>query len=370
MNEKPFVRTILTGDVMTGRGIDQALPCAGDPQIHESFMRSAEGYLTLAEERNGGIPRPVAFDYLWGEALGAMAVREPDCRVINLETAVTSCDDFWPGKGINYRMHPGNIPAITAAQIDICGLANNHVLDWGYDGLTETLASLRKSGLKTAGAGVDLSAAIEPAIIDWGETRLLLFACGHYSSGIPQDWAATENRAGVNVIGQLSAEGAEALAQQLREYRRPGDLAIVSIHWGGNWGYSIARSQREFAHRLIDLGVDLVHGHSSHHPQGIEVYRGRAILYGCGDLINDYEGISGHEEYRSHLRPLYCVDLERASGALTRLEVIPFEMRRFRLQKPTSDDRDWLLGTLDRECRHMGAALRPSADREAFLLNW
>lgn len=370
MHEKTFVRTILTGDVMTGRGIDQMLPCAGDPRIHESYMRSAKGYVALAEERNGGIPAPVPFDYLWGEALGAMAAREADCRIINLETAVTRCDDFWPGKGINYRMHPGNIPAITAAQIDICSLANNHVLDWGYAGLEETLNSLRQAGLEVSGAGVDADSAAAPAVINLGEKRLLFFACGHYSSGIPEEWAATENKAGINFIGDLSEETAQILVRQINTYREPGDLVIVSIHWGGNWGYHVARPQREFAHSLIDAGVDLVHGHSSHHPMGMEVYRERAILYGCGDLINDYEGISGHEEYRSHLRPLYCVDLDRDSGALRRLEVIPFEMRRFRLLRPISDDRTWLLDTLDRECRQLGAALRSSEDGESFLLNW
>jgi len=370
MSKKAYSRIILSGDVMTGRGIDQVLPCAGAPEIYEPYMRSAKGYVALAEERNGGIPAPVSFDYLWGEALGAMASRQPDCRIINLETALTRCDEAWPGKGINYRMHPGNIPAITAAQIDICALANNHVLDWGYSGLAETLVNLQGAGLKIAGAGGDANTAAAPAIIRLDKKRLLLFACGHYSSGIPETWAAAENKAGVNFIGDLSEETADTLAQQIDACREPGDLVIVSVHWGGNWGYRIAYRQREFAHRLIDAGIDLVHGHSSHHPLGIEVYRERAILYGCGDLINDYEGISGHEEYRSHLRPLYCVDLDRESGALRRLEVIPFEMRRFRLQRPTSDDRAWLLGTLDRECRHLGSTLQPSEDGETFLLDW
>ncbi|SEA41144.1 CapA family protein [Microbulbifer marinus] len=370
MVSSPNLRLLLTGDVMTGRGIDQILPCAGDPQIHESYMHSARGYVALAEERNGGIPQPATYDYLWGDALAAMAARTPDCRIINLETAVTRSDDFWPGKGINYRMHPGNVPCLSVAQIDACSLANNHVLDWGYDGLTETMTSLHQAGIKTAGAGANLLSAIEPAVIRLGERRLLLFACGHPSSGIPADWAATETKAGVFFIDELSARAAGEIAQQIRDRRAPGDLAIVSVHWGGNWGYRIARQQREFSHRLIDAGVDLVHGHSSHHPQGIEVYRGHPILYGCGDLINDYEGISGREEYRSYLRPLYCVDLQWQSGTLQRLEVIPMEMRRFRLQKPTDSDCDWLRNTLDRECHHLGSALRFTTEGESFLLGW
>lgn len=370
MSKQPSVRVILAGDVMTGRGVDQVLPSPGDPQIFESYMRSAAGYVALAEERNGRIPVPVAFDYVWGEALSAMAARQPDCRLINLETAVTCSDDAWPWKGINYRMHPGNVPALTAAGIDICGLANNHVLDWGYGGLAETLDSLQRAGLVTVGAGPDRSAAAAPAIVNVGKERLLVFAYGHPSSGIPADWAARENKAGVNFIGDLSAGTAQALAQQWDSYRRPGDLVIASIHWGGNWGYRIDRGKRAFARRLIEAGADLVHGHSSHHPMGIEVYRERAILYGCGDLINDYEGISGHEEYRAQLRLLYCADLDPDSGALRRLELIPFEMRRFCLQRPADTDRDWLLATLDGECCRLGASLQPSEDGESFLLRW
>ncbi|TLM77701.1 CapA family protein [Microbulbifer harenosus] len=370
VRKPPCVRLILAGDVMTGRGIDQILPCAGDPQIYESYLRSAEGYVALAEALNGRIPAPVPFTYVWGGALSAMATRQPDCRLVNLETAVTRCDDAWPGKGINYRMHPGNIPVLTSAGIDICSLANNHVLDWGYDGLAETLHSLQRAGVKTVGAGRDRDAAASPAIMHIGNNRLLVFAVGHHSSGIPAEWAATTGKAGVNFIDDLSAKTAQALTRQWECYRQPGDLVIVSIHWGGNWGYAIERSKREFAHHLIDGGADLIFCHSSHHPMGIEVYRERAIFYGCGDLINDYEGIGGHENYRSHLRLLYCVDLKRESGALGGLELIPWETCRFRLRAPAAADRDWLLGTLGRECHLLGATLALSDGGESFLLRW
>jgi Putative enzyme of poly-gamma-glutamate biosynthesis (capsule formation) len=76
--------------------------------------------------------------------------------------------------------------------------------------------------------------------------------------------------------------------------KQQGDIVVASIHWGGNWDYKVPREQREFAHKLIDeAGVDVIHGHSSHHIKGIEVYRGKLIMYGCSDLLNDYEGISG-----------------------------------------------------------------------------
>lgn len=364
------MRLLLSGDVMTGRGIDQILPHPGDPRIHESWLQSAVRYVELTEETCGHIPLPVPFDYIWGDALGEMDRRKADFRVINLETAVTRSDDFWPGKGINYRMHPANLPCLTAAGVDICGLANNHVLDWGYAGLEETLQSLRAAGLLTAGAGMDARSASAPVVANSGRGRLLFYACGHGSSGIPPQWAAADMGAGVNRLRDLSGASAAQIAEQLGRLRQPGDLVCVSIHWGGNWGYGVPEEQREFAHRLIGAGVDIVCGHSSHHPRGIEVYRGRPILYGCGDLINDYEGISGHEEYRPNLRVLYCIEMDPGGRGLQSAELIPFESRRLRLQRPAAADCDWLCRTLDRECRALGAGLEPAQDGCSYFLRW
>ncbi|WP_308363904.1 MULTISPECIES: CapA family protein [unclassified Microbulbifer] len=365
------VRLILAGDVMTGRGVDQILPHPSPAQIYEPYMRSAQGYVALAEQHSGPIPQPAEPAYLWGDALAAMDARAPDFRIINLETAVTRSEDYWPGKGINYRMHPDNVSCLEAARIDACGLANNHVLDWGYEGLAETVATLRNADIETAGAGENSIAAGAPAVLSHNSRRVLLFAFGHPSSGVPDEWRARADKPGVNVLQDLSEKSAQQLADEVDCYRRPGDLTVMSIHWGGNWGYRIAQAQRDFAHALIDhTGVDLVFGHSSHHPQGNEIYRERAVLYGCGDLINDYEGIGGHEEYRSQLRLLYCVDLDRDSGALRRLELIPFEMYRFRLRRVSAEQREWLHRTLKRECRRLGSELIEDRDSGSLLLRW
>ncbi len=160
-----LITLFLCGDVMTGRGIDQILPHPSNPRIFEPAAHSALAYVELAEEVSGPITRPVDFAYIWGDALAEFARITPDARIINLETAVTTSDDVWP-KGINYRMHPKNIPCLSAAHIDCCVLANNHVLDWGYSGLAETLSSLAAAGIRTAGAGHDINQAQAPTIID------------------------------------------------------------------------------------------------------------------------------------------------------------------------------------------------------------
>jgi len=147
-----------------------------------------------------------------------------------------------------------------------------------------------------------------------------------------------------------------------REKQR-GAIVVLSVHWGSNWGYGVPREQVHFAHRMVDAGVDVVHGHSSHHPRPIEVYAGRLVLYGCGDFVNDYEGIGGHERYRSDLRLLYRVSLT-PDGALAAAEIVPLRTRRLRLERATSADAEWLATVLDGKSRRYGVRLqRTSGDR-------
>ena len=155
----------LCGDVMTGRAIDQILRHPSKPELHEPYMRDARGYLSLARAANGDIPHPVSSSYIWGHALAELDRRRPALRIVNLETSITTSDTPWPDKGIHYRMHPDNIGSLSAARLDCCVLANNHVLDWGRAGLVETLATLHRAKIATAGAGANLDAAHAPAVL-------------------------------------------------------------------------------------------------------------------------------------------------------------------------------------------------------------
>jgi len=353
--ESAAVRLFLCGDVMTGRGIDQILPHPCDPQLFEPWVASAEDYVRLAERRNGPILRPADLSYVWGDALAAWAERAPDLRIVNLETSVTTSDDH-AAKGINYRMHPKNAGCLTAARIDACVLANNHVLDWGEAGLRETLQVLHHLGVRTAGAGRDAAEAAAPVVLEAAPgARVILAAFCAGSSGVPPNWGAGPDRPGVHLAAPTPAV-AEDLAARLAAIRRPGDLVVASIHWGPNWGYHVPEAHRRVAHALIDLaGVAVVHGHSSHHPMAIEAYRGALILYGCGDFLSDYEGIEGHEEFRSDLAVMYFADLDPATGRLKALTMRPLKMQNFRLGTPPEADVAWLHRRLERECGRFGA---------------
>ncbi len=358
-----MVTLFLGGDVMLGRGVDQILPHPGDPALREAYIRDARAYVELAEAANGPIPRPVGFRRPWGEALPVLDDAAPDVRLINLETSVTGDGDFAPGKGVHYRMSPANLPCLAAARPDVCALANNHVLDFGPRGLHETLDALAGAGLRTAGAGRDAVRAGQPATVPLGAGgRVLVLSFGMPSSGIPRHWAATGRRAGVEVVTELSAGAASAIAGRLRQARRPGDITVASVHWGPNWGYDVSRSEAGFAHALVDAGVDVVHGHSSHHPRPLEVYRGRLVLYGCGDLVDDYEGIGGHERYRDDLRVLYLVSVEADTGRLVHARMVPLQARRMRLEHASAEDTRWLRSVLDARSREFGTRVGGGPD--------
>ncbi|MFE6847544.1 CapA family protein [Streptomyces sp. NPDC057686] len=350
-----LVQVFLAGDVMLGRGVDQILPHPGDASLPEAYVTDARTYVELAQAANGTIPRPAPFSWPWGEALAVLDTAAPNVRILNLETSVTQSDDIAPGKAVHYRMHPANLPCLAAARPDVCALANNHVLDYGRQGLAETLDSLAAAGLRTAGAGRDLDEARRPAVVPLpGCRRLLVFSLGMASSGIPHTWAATAQRSGIDFSDEASDATAAEVVGRIRQVKRSGDLVVVSIHWGSNWGYAVPGDQIRFAHALVDGGADAVHGHSSHHPRPLEVYRGHPVLYGCGDLIDDYEGIGGHEQYRDDLRLLYFVSLEPDTGRLDHARLVPLQAHRMRLRHASRKDAERVHEVLARTSRTFG----------------
>ncbi len=363
-----MIRLFLCGDVMTGRGIDQIFPYSCPPRLHEPYVKDARDYVKIAENKHGPIPRQVSPEYVWGDALAEFDRFTPEFKIINLETSITLSDQ-WVDKGINYRMHPKNIEFLSKARIDCCVLANNHILDWGVAGMSETLDALRHAGIQAPGAGHDFLSASAPAALSAeSKGRVLVFSFGFESSGIPHDWAARPGHPGVWLVNGLSEPSLREIGERVRQERKEGDIVITSIHWGPNWGHQISWEETAFAHALIDeAGVDLIHGHSSHHPKAFEVYRGKLILYGCGDFINDYEGISGYEEFRGDLGLMYFADIDSEKGRLSRLEMVPTQMKGFQVKKAPARDVDWLAGVLSREGERFGIRVQKTGDRLAAV---
>lgn len=360
------ITMMLTGDVMIGRGIDQLFEPHCHPKLHEPWMTDARHYVDLAEGINGPIPQPVTHTYVWGDSLEDCAKEKPDFRIINLETSLTLSETFATEKSIHYRAHPNQVGILRAANIDGCILANNHIMDWGREGLKETIHTLNVANIRYAGAGCDADEAQKAIEFSLPSTTLKLAAWGSVTSGIPLNWQAGEQQSGVNIMEVLSLRH---ILQTLKALSAKGTLLIVSIHWGDNWGNDIPLEQRSLAHTLIERGgASIVHFHSSHHPKAIELHRNRLILYGAGDLINDYEGITGHEEYLPHLGVIYFPLIDLISGQVVTLRLRVYVRRNMRLIRATEKEVAELSSFLRKPCFALGTRLI-QADGNTLMLD-
>jgi poly-gamma-glutamate capsule biosynthesis protein CapA/YwtB (metallophosphatase superfamily) len=239
------IKLFLCGDVMTGRGIDQILPNPCNPRLYEEYMASAEGYVRLAEDAHGDIPRSAPLSYIWGAALDEFERVKPALRIVNLETSVTRSESYF-AKGINYRMSPENAGCLTSAGVDCCKLAN----------------------IKTAGAGRRLAEAWAPAVFEIpGKGRVLVFSCACVSSGAPMSWAATDD-AGVALLPDLSEASVSLLVREMSRAIQSDDVIVLSVHHGPNWGYEVRDEDRYFAHRLAERGCSFDAGKDTGRTEG------------------------------------------------------------------------------------------------------
>ena len=356
------ITLVLVGDVMTGRGIDQVLPHPSPPVLYESYVKSALDYVALAERANGPIPRPVSPVYIWGDALKELDRRRPDVRIVNLETAVTRSDRP-EAKGINYRMHPGNLPCLLAAGIDCCVLSNNHVLDWGREGLCETLEVLHDAGVKTAGAGRDAEAAAAPAVLPVpGKGRVLVYGFACPSSGVPSDWAATASRPGVNFLRAPSEAAVAAIAARIRARPAAGRPCRPVDPLGPELGLrDPARGPRfrPWPRR----------GRSRYRPrpflpsrQGDRASRQQADPLRLRRFHQRLRGDREQTPYRDDLPLMYVVEFDADDHRLVSLEMVPFQIRRFSLHRAGAADAAWLRQEMDRQCRRLGGEVRLGDD--------
>jgi poly-gamma-glutamate capsule biosynthesis protein CapA/YwtB (metallophosphatase superfamily) len=224
-------------------------------------------------------------DWVWGDTLDLLA--GADWRACNLECVLTGrIEPAFPGKTFHFRSDPDNVAALEAAGIDAVSLANNHVLDFGPRALVEMLEMLDRRGIGHAGAGAHLAEARRPAVTDVGGVRVGLLAASDNEPG----WAATDARPGIfHLPTDPASPGVrEQLLPAVRDAAGRVDLLVVSLHWGSNWGFRPPVGHRSLADTLIACGADVVFGHSAHVFRGIEVRRGRPIIYGAGDFVDDY----------------------------------------------------------------------------------
>lgn len=220
----------------------------------------------------------VPFSYVWGDLLPVL--KSTDFNFANLETTLTHSQKK-VSKIFNFKATPDKVAVLTEAGIEAVNGANNHILDFSEEGLLETLQVLDKANIFHVGAGKDLKSAQAPCIIEKKGIKIGFLGC----TDNEPSWKATSSHSGTNYVevGDLNS-----IQQSILELRQQVDFLVLSIHWGPNMSQRPPSSFSSFAHKLIDLGVDILHGHSAHIFQGVEIYKDRLILYDTGDFIDDY----------------------------------------------------------------------------------
>jgi poly-gamma-glutamate synthesis protein (capsule biosynthesis protein) len=317
------MKIALTGDVMVGRLVDQYV--IQNRSVH-----------------------PKA---LWGDVLPVML--SADSRLINLECVISSLGEKWhpATKAFHFRAGPRTIEFLSAAKITGVTLANNHVLDYGSEALLDCLKLLDQADIKHTGAGATIEEASTPFVLDKPECRVAVLAL---SDNEPES-EATRTKPGINYVRYddhgLKEPYRSRMAQTLLSTRQQADFVVVSAHVGPNWG-APSKAIQALAHDLIELGADLYWGHSNHTPQGIELYKGKAILYSTGDFVDDY--MIDRDE-RNDLSFLFMLDVEQ--GRIVRIRLHPTSVDDLGVRLANDQEKEFLARTMQAKCKAFGTVM-------------
>ena len=318
----------LTGDVMLGRGVNETL-------------------------------RGVRPEEPWGDTLPLLL--SADLRIINLECAITEHRRPWSRtpKVFHFRADPVAIEVLRAARIDACSLANNHTLDFEERGLLDTLDCLEASGVRYAGAGRDLEEAARPALLEAPPTRVALVA---FTDNEPP-FAAGPAKPGTNYLPvSMEPEVLRRVEGAVGAAREAGaEIVVFSNHWGPNMVERPREAFRRFARAVVDRGADVYYGHSAHVFQGVEIYRGKPILYDTGDFIDDY---AVNPRLRNDRSFLFLVSLD--GGQLRRLELYPVTLPYARVELARDTDREAILDRMVALSAEMGTTFARREGRLVF----
>lgn len=288
----------LMGDVMIGRTIDKVLTQKGCA-------------------------------WAWGNVLPML--QQTDFNIANLETALTRCEEkVW--KTFNFKASPDKVEALKLANIRVVNLANNHVLDFTEAGLRETIDTLNEAGIQHTGAAANAEAAAQAVVVKIKGTTVGIMG---YTDNEP-GWKAGKNLAGVNYIDLTDAADRKKVLEQVRRLKQGLEVLIISLHWGPNMQAHPPKHFIRFAHELVDAGADVIHGHSAHNFQGMEVYGEKLICYDTGDFIDDYVVDPGLRNDHS-----FFFRLQFSNQLLESVVLVPVLISDYQVNLAAGDDYTW-----------------------------
>jgi len=278
------------------------------------------------------------------------SVKAADLATANLEIAVTNSESA-SNKLICLRISPDHVGDIASLGFKVVSIANNHALDFGVDGLRDTLSNVKTTGLLPVGAGENLSESLMPVTMEAAGRRVAIIAAsttlpnssaaGPTSPGIAPvrvvnryriDGVTMDESPGMSPFVETQAVGSdvESLCVAVRNCAGEADLVAVHMHWGVPMGWvapiqdEIADYQRPLAHALIDAGASLIIGHHPHVVQGVEFYKNAPILYSLGNFVkHKIEAVKGREEIHPPYRMASLLGPWNKIGCLALIEWAP-----------------------------------------------
>jgi poly-gamma-glutamate synthesis protein (capsule biosynthesis protein) len=204
-----------------------------------------------------------------------------DFLIGNLEATITRQQEMLDkSKAYSYRQAPKVARVFAKEGLYAFSLANNHTLDFGVEGLKDTMTYLDKTGIKHFGAGLSEEEARRPLIIEKNGIRLAVIGCFEISKAYEAKykWYAEGNEAGIAGLE------IEKVKRQIADLKGQTDLVAVVVHWGSNYR-RVTKQQKSLARELVYAGADLIIGHGAHIPQIVEIVDGIPVIYSLGNFI-------------------------------------------------------------------------------------
>lgn len=308
----------LTGDVMLGR------------LVNENIKKSSDAYP-------------------WGTILPEL--KRKDFILINLETTLTNSTTIVP-KVFNFKADPAVVKTLKIGNIQVVNLANNHSLDFGIEGLEETIATLNQAEIAHVGVGMNMSEAQKPVIIVRNGVRIGIIGL----TDNEPTWIATNTKPGTNYISISSPP--KAVFEAVKDLKSKVDICIITIHCGPNMQEYPSEEFIRLAHRIVDAGADIFHGHSAHVVQGIQKYKDRIIIYDSGDFVDDY---AVDPQLRNDLSFLFSVEVEHYK--LKRLILLPVIISNMQVNKAEGADAQLIIDLMKKRSIPFGTLFEQEQNR-------
>ncbi|MDY6764332.1 MAG: CapA family protein [Halobacteria archaeon] len=301
-------------------------------------------------------------EHVWGSLLDEL--KRLDGLLINLECCLSKRGEKWTKtyRPFHFRADPEwAVPALKKAGVEWANLANNHLMDYGEVALLDTLDNLSEVGIDHSGAGEDIKDAFQPAFVSVDGLDIGFLSL---TDNTPE-YSAGPNCPGIAhaEIDKGDDETRSRVDQTLSEiHERNPDLVVASLHWGPNMREAPSDEFQDFAHWLVEKGVDLIHGHSAHIFQGVEVYDGSLVLYDTGDFVDDYKV---DEELRNDRSFLFKIKVN--GGEINELRLLPTEIYDFAVHEADGHAAEWSRSRMRRLSEAFGTQF--TQDGEELVLS-